>query len=127
MGILKDFLAYDNKIIDDMIMDYGHMVGFIRMDSSTFKWLEAQEKIEKYEGLDLIKIRNNINPWLFNQVTFLFMGMGFDSLEEVLICYRHESGLMFFTIDTSGFYAILCPIIDVKKEDDQNLNRKVEP
>ena len=116
MGILKDFLAYDNKIIDDMIMDYGHMIGFIRMDSSTFTWLEKQEKIEKYEGLDLIKIRNNINPWLFNQVTFLFMGMGFDSLEEVLICYRHESGLMFFTIDTSGFYAILCPVIDVKSQ-----------
>jgi len=122
MGILKEFLGYNNKTIDDMIMDLTHTMGIILVDSSSFKWLEKQEGITKLKGLDLIDLRFHINPWLFNQVNMLFLGYyGFSSnLEEDLICYQTEDGLMFFTVDSMegsyGYYVILCPVIDVKKE-----------
>jgi len=119
-SILKEFLAYDKKTIDDVIMDYTHTIGFIRMDTSTFKWLETQDKIEKLDYYGVIDKRFTLNPWLFRQAMFLLMGMGFDSFEEVLTCYAHESGLLFFTIDSSGYFVIVCPVIDVKKEESIN-------
>ena len=62
MGILKEFLGYNNKTIDDMIMDLTHTMGIILVDSSSFKWLEKQEGITKLKGLDLIDLRFHINP-----------------------------------------------------------------
>ena len=130
MGVLKEFLEYNNKTIDDLIMDLTHCMGIILVDSSSFKWLEKQEGVTKLQGLDLIDLRFQINPWLFNQVNMLFLGyFGLSSnLEEELICYETEDGLMFFTVDSMegsyGFYVILCPVIDVKKEKTVNNGEK---
>ena len=117
MALLKDFLATEGKTIDNVIMEAGHMLGIVRMDSSSFTWLEKQEGIQKLDMHGIIGLRSSFSPWLFNQVVFLFLGMGFGDVEDNLTAYYKEENVIFFTVGSSGFYVFLAPIVDTTSQD----------
>ena len=113
MSLLKEFLAQENKSMDDIIKEPSQALGIIQMDSSSFRWLEKQDKMQKLDMFGLIDIRSYFSPWLFNQVIFLFLGMGFGDVEDNITAYYREGEVIFFTIDTSGFYVLLAPLQDL--------------
>ena len=112
MGLLKGFLESENKSVDDMIMSPCRTYGIIQTDSSARRWLDKQEGITKLDSIGIVDLRSKMNPWRFVEVVFLFMGYGFGDVEEHLEAYYLEDDVMFFTIEYSGIFVVLAPIID---------------
>lgn len=115
-GLLKRFLATENKSITDVVMSPDHTLGLVKMDSASCKWLETQGGIKKLDMAGIIGIRTKFSPWLFNQVVFMFLGIGFGDVEEHMTAYYMDDEPIFFTIGYSGFYVFLAPIQDLTQD-----------
>ena len=115
-GLLKRFLATEKKSIDDVIMSPDHALGIIQMDIASSRWLETQGGIRKLDWAGVIDIRSKFSPWLFSQVVFLFLGIGFGDVEENMTVYYMDDENIFFTIEYSGFFVFLAPLLDLTQD-----------